>query len=282
MKTPPILIITHPGPAHRDDFLACCLILALAVGRHIIIERRDPTPEEMENPNIWVVDTGGVYDPQKLCFDHHQMARGTRECALSLVAKTVGVEEALRHFPWYEATITLDCTGPYNLAKELGLPGGKLPPELYSPVEDTLLDLFAEDSPVDEDLTKVMTRIGDGIWRKALKIEQGICEIRGNSHSRTIQGLEVFFHYKEDPIGCREFLKEAGLSPAVIASPDQRGPGWGLYRHEDHPKIDFSLCASDPRVRFPHPNGFCLKTHERISEDEVIELVALAIKKDES
>ena len=48
--------ITHSGKAHRDEFLA----LSLLVARGLIykIERREPAADELNNPQVWVIDTG--------------------------------------------------------------------------------------------------------------------------------------------------------------------------------------------------------------------------------
>ena len=55
------LIVTHPGGAHKDDFLACSLLAHL---HGVPIERRDPTDEDLAKPSICVVDVGGVHDPE--------------------------------------------------------------------------------------------------------------------------------------------------------------------------------------------------------------------------
>ena len=48
-------IITHPGGAHKDDFLACAVLLSKFP---VSIFRRDPTEEELADPEIAVVDIG--------------------------------------------------------------------------------------------------------------------------------------------------------------------------------------------------------------------------------
>ena len=61
-------IVTHPGGAHKDDFLACSLLVA----RHgVPIFRRDPSEEELADPTIAVVDVGHFHEPEKNNFDHH-------------------------------------------------------------------------------------------------------------------------------------------------------------------------------------------------------------------
>jgi 2,4-dienoyl-CoA reductase-like NADH-dependent reductase (Old Yellow Enzyme family) len=51
-------ILTHPGGAHKDEFLACCLLLA---ENEVPIVRREPTPEDLADPATAVVDVGALY-----------------------------------------------------------------------------------------------------------------------------------------------------------------------------------------------------------------------------
>ncbi|MBD36927.1 MAG: hypothetical protein CMI28_02470 [Opitutae bacterium] len=61
-------IITHPGGAHKDDFLACSVLLS---NHPASIFRRDPTEQELEDPEVAVVDIGHQHDPELNNFDHH-------------------------------------------------------------------------------------------------------------------------------------------------------------------------------------------------------------------
>jgi len=61
-------IVTHNGPFHADDALACA-ILRMAGFAGPVIRTRDP--KLIEGGGV-VVDVGGVYDPTTLRFDHHQ------------------------------------------------------------------------------------------------------------------------------------------------------------------------------------------------------------------
>ena len=58
-----ITIITHPGSAHFDDFMALSLIVASQPESEFIIERREPTQAELDDASIWVVDVGGRHEP---------------------------------------------------------------------------------------------------------------------------------------------------------------------------------------------------------------------------
>ena len=54
------LILTHPGGAHKDDYLACSLLVA----QHgAPIERREPEQGDLDNPAVLVVDVGGEHEP---------------------------------------------------------------------------------------------------------------------------------------------------------------------------------------------------------------------------
>jgi uncharacterized UPF0160 family protein len=61
-------ILAHPGGAHKDD------LLAARSGAPIV--RRVPTPEELDDPGVAVVDIGGVHDPARSNSDHHHGTLG--------------------------------------------------------------------------------------------------------------------------------------------------------------------------------------------------------------
>jgi len=98
--TPFRLIITHAGRAHRDDLYACGLLLALHP--QAILERRVPTPEELDDSAVAVVDVGARHEPERLNLDHHQFpAAADPACALTLALRWMGVEGTARVlWPW--------------------------------------------------------------------------------------------------------------------------------------------------------------------------------------
>lgn len=63
-------IVTHPGVSHADDVFAVAWMRNL--GCELEVERRVPTPEELDDPEVMVLDIGGSYDYAKMNFDHHQ------------------------------------------------------------------------------------------------------------------------------------------------------------------------------------------------------------------
>ena len=85
----PKLIVTHPGSAHKDDFLACCILAHL---HSVPIERRDPTEDDLADGEVAVVDVGGSHEPANNNFDHHQFPKDHPPlCALSLVLQHIGL-----------------------------------------------------------------------------------------------------------------------------------------------------------------------------------------------
>ena len=82
-------IVTHPGGAHKDDLLAVCVLIAESSAS---VERRDPTEEDLRDPQTAVVDVGGQHDPARLNFDHHHFPREhPPTCALRLVLEHLGL-----------------------------------------------------------------------------------------------------------------------------------------------------------------------------------------------
>jgi uncharacterized UPF0160 family protein len=63
---------THDGSFHADEVSACALLLAFdLVDRDKIVRTRDP---EVLAECEYVCDVGGIYDPSKKRFDHHQLS----------------------------------------------------------------------------------------------------------------------------------------------------------------------------------------------------------------
>ncbi|MEE2734480.1 MAG: MYG1 family protein, partial [Verrucomicrobiota bacterium] len=104
------LILTHPGGAHKDDYLACSLLVA----QHgAPIERREPEQGDLDNSAVLVVDVGGEHEPERGNFDHHQFPRDHDPiCALSLVLQDLGLYEDAKMFcDWLEPAEWFDTRG---------------------------------------------------------------------------------------------------------------------------------------------------------------------------
>src|SRR5687768_10160191 len=111
-------ILTHPGGAHKDEVLACSVLLAQ---QPVPVVRREPGPADLADLTICVVDVGHVHDPTLNNFDHHQFPKDhPPTCSLSLVLQHLGLYEEAREFcEWLEPAEWFDCRGPFTTASWL-------------------------------------------------------------------------------------------------------------------------------------------------------------------
>lgn len=272
-------IVTHKGAAHRDDFLSTCI--ALAHYGLMPVYRRDVTKEELEDPEVLVLDTGEKYEPEKLNFDHHQFPRGAApECALSLFVRFLGLEEAFKLKSWYQTTITMDSKGPFAVAKDLGM--DKLPMELLSPVEGAILGLFGKAEALSERDCEAMQVIGKQLVENAREDLATYARIKDLVRLEEVNGLKAFVCSEEisQPLATSmnryRDLEHPDVSLSVTKS-DRSGESWALYRYDDHPAVDFSQLKGNENVLFSHPGGFIAKLKAGVSEEAAIELAKLAV-----
>ena len=175
-------IVTHPGGAHKDDFLACAVLLSKFP---VSIFRRDPTEDELADPQVAVVDVGHRHEPDLNNFDHHQFPREMEPtCSLSLVLQKMGIYEDTKEFcSWLETAEWFDCRGPNDTAEWLGVDRESMA-KLNSPLDVTLMQAFAKQSehhsgePVWEvmkmigsDLVSHVTNLAPG-WIKSAKLSK--------------------------------------------------------------------------------------------------------------
>jgi len=113
-----VLIITHPGSAHLDDFLSCCLVVNKS-GNVKQIKRKEPNEAEIKDPAIWKLDVGEKYDPVIKCFDHHQDAVYD-DCTLSLLLKNWGYWRIANEvYNWLKIVVINDTIGPTEVTRQL-------------------------------------------------------------------------------------------------------------------------------------------------------------------
>ncbi len=100
-------IVTHGGGSHMDDLISVCIVLAMDDDIKYV-ERRPVEPEEIADPAVWVLDQGGVYDPENRNFDHHHFPAGTRKCTSSLIADHFGLKNDLDEMVWFQVLVLDD------------------------------------------------------------------------------------------------------------------------------------------------------------------------------
>lgn len=275
--TPFTTILTHPGSAHKDEFLACCVLLAVTP---VAIVRREPTDADLADTALAVVDVGDRHEPALNNFDHHQLPDDAAPtCALSLVLQHLGLYADARAFcDWLEPAEWFDCRGPNVTARWLGVERDIIN-KLHSPIDGTLLRRFAaagRHSP-GEALWEVMRLVGADLLDYVRTLRARLTFIGMHAELWTLDALDaapdgrtpaVVFLPRTDPLpeepsaGLDRYVQEQGLAERVIAvvAPDRRGGGYGLSRHRDHPRLDFTRIAQEPDVHFAHLRGFVAKT----------------------
>ena len=260
-------IITHPGSAHFDDVTAVSLILAVHEETDFHIERREPKPEELEDPDIWVIDIGNRHEPEKRNFDHHQ----SLDCPASfvLIATYLGLTERLSIMPWWDFKDEVDRFGSRNTSTKFNA-GDDLVNR--NPVEDWLAEYFATD--VDK-AAPLLKNFGNYLIDEAEKLKRQI-EILHNSTRLTIAGVPAVVSETRETIGLEEFRRLENNPPDIVISMDRRDDGWRIFRYEGTP-VDLTLISDDMRVSFAHKSGFLAKTKDRLSLDELNDLISKAV-----
>lgn len=281
-------ILVHPGRAHRDDFLSCCIALSTIEG-HPTIERREPTEDELNDDKVLILDVGMRHEPNKRNYDHHQFGRDRQpECALTLLIDGMGLTDTFSYQGWYRATAEIDVLGPKLTAKRMHLK--EFPYRLSSPIEHSLLRIFGELEviPPYSILYQIMRSIGYDVVTQAQKYEQRIKSLlaelakQDNSLLSIIDvgaGLRGFMLLDKEADGLGYIRDNFHPGVSFLVAHNDRGKGWTLYRYNDDPRIDFSQIKDDERIQFAHASGFIAKTKEMIPRREIISLINLARRK---
>jgi hypothetical protein len=266
------LILTHPGGSHKDEFLACCVLLA---DNAVPIVRREPGASDLADPSIAVVDVGARHEPELGNFDHHQFPKDHPPlCSLSLVLQHLGLyEDALAFCDWLEPAEWLDTRGPQETSHWLGIDRDTLA-KLNSPIDVTLLRRFATVSQLEpgEPLWEVMRWIGADLIDYLRTLRQRLDFIAQVGEFWEIHAAEdsfrVLYVPRTDPLpdepsaGLGRFIASHpdGAQVVGMVYPDRRGNGYGMSRHNDHPRLDFTRIENHDDVHFAHARGFVAKT----------------------
>ncbi len=270
--TPFSTILTHPGSAHKDEFLACSVLLAV---HPVAILRREPTAEDLADLSVAVVDVGHVHEPALNNFDHHQLPKDhAPTCALSLVLRHLGLYEDARQFcDWLEPAEWFDCRGPSDTARWLGVDRAVVG-KLHSPIDGALLRRFAQASRLSagDPVWEMMRMIGDDILGYVRSLRDRLDFIARHAELWTLDdvvgGPEILFLPRTEPLpddpsaALERYVETRGWGNRVIAlvSPDRRSDGFGLSRHRDNARVDFTRVAGEGDVHFAHARGFVAKT----------------------
>ena len=271
-------IVAHPGSAHKDDFLSVSVLLATLKQAEVF--RREPTEEDLNDPDTYVVDVGLELSSERHNFDHHQDR--SLPCAFHLVMQHLGHHEAaMLMFAWYPHMSMMDVRGPYRTAEHLGVDSSVLFAS-SSPIDGYIISTFAslESLNAQNPLYDLMKSLGENmialIGRKMerlerLKSETKVIEIK---HLKAVASdidnspklaMELYLRFLDDE------------NIVMSITPSNRGEGWELLRLGDNTIVDFRVIENNQEIRFVHGSGFLAKTHTRLPMEEVVELACMAI-----
>lgn len=76
-------IITHDGIFHADEIFAIALLHEV-LGNCPVERTRNISAVDYTDVDVWIVDVGGIYDPQRNLFDHHHDKNLHASCTLVL------------------------------------------------------------------------------------------------------------------------------------------------------------------------------------------------------
>ena len=271
-------IVTHPGSAHKDDFLATCVLLATLDNAEVF--RREATSADLEDLNTYVVDVGLECAPERHNFDHHH--NHSLPCAFHLVMQHLGHHEAATMmFEWYPHMSMMDVRGPYRTAEHLGVHSSVLF-ATSSPIDGYIISTFGNTASLTSKdlLFKFMKSLGKDmialISRKMDRLE------RLKTEARVVQVKHlkaVISDISKSPkLAMELYLRFLDDDQVVMSiTPSNRGEGWELLRLGDNTIVDFRAITERPEILFVHNNGFLAKTETRLPVDEVVALASLAI-----
>ncbi len=272
-------IVTHCGKAHKDEFIAIAIIMAMNPNEECIIYRREPSINELIGEDVFVVDIGEVYLPKAKNFDHHQY-RGGDASFVQILKYYDLYEDAKEIFKWIDVSSMNDTEGPYKVASTF-----KISVDDYfsmsSPIEFVVLNHFSKMEVIKKGdlIYNLMEEFGKTTVSSIQAIKKRIDFIRSTMSFIDIDGYKILIHnIKNNPtLGLHNLYKKLN-NPKIIAAviPDDRGSGGnGILRFDNNDKIDLSLLENHELISFAHKNGFVAKSKKPLSTGEIIQLIKI-------
>ncbi len=267
-------IIVHPGAAHFDDVLAAALILANHENEEFLIQRRQPDQAELDDPETYIIDIGGEYNPQKLNFDHHHDS--SLPAAFVIAARHFGLEDLLKNEPWWEFKSDRDTMGPSRAAKKYEI---KRLSHTSAPIEDFFIQKFSAcvEIPSQDPIYQLLKEFGQSLVNKVKFIKEQTAYFKTCPLVKIKDKLAIISESKEK-FGVQEFRKTMSVPADLLIYHDDRETAWAVFRFNDYDESIKLLNVKDyPQIRFVHANGFLAKTKERIPLEELYKILENAV-----
>ena len=225
-------IIAHPGSAHKDDFLSVSVLLATLDSAEVF--RREPTQEDLDDPNTYVVDVGLELSPDRHNFDHHQDR--SLPCAFHLVMQHLGHHEAaMLMFDWYPYMSMMDVRGPYRTAEHLGVDSSVLFAS-SSPIDGYILSTFAELTAlnIQSPLYDLMKALGKNMLALIVRKTERLERLKNEAKVPAVRSRALAVCRQSGLRRCRwSVVRRTGVSQCRgyagfhVAGSRSLGAGWG-------------------------------------------------------
>ena len=252
-------IITCPGTAKRDDLLSISFVLCKDANVKLI-ERREPTSFEIDDPNIWVLNVGKVYNPDVKAFNC------LNESTFSLLLKEYDLyDTANKALSWLKTTVSIGSHGFEAICKAHNIEDEKR--YLFqSPTEDPFIDELSQKSTINPEdwLFLILKKIGLSILYKIDEYTRLTQLIEKKCVAKRIKGVpvikflegessktlsSVIYNYKIRKFG----HIRGGLS---IIRDNRNENCIRLYRFNNDKRIDFKRLNGNYPIRFLHEKEF--------------------------
>jgi hypothetical protein len=267
-----IKIITHPGTAHFDEFMAISLILASNPNDEFEIERRIPTEAELSDRTIWVIDVGGKYESHNLNFDHHQDS--SLGCSYFLIAEFLGIDKkAAEIFSWWAFKNHLDLNGIESTAEHFGIDKYAIK-NTVSPIEELIIIHFASQP---NNLKSFMKLLGENIL-KSLKEKDLQFAFFDNCFIEKFNDKNSYIFIENHSNRFIQLWLEKHSDIIIIISDNDRTNGYSMSRVGNNCGVDFRKIEHlTSEIAFVHNSGFLAVTHEKVPFERLKELINLSI-----
>ncbi len=236
--------LTHSGPFHADDIVAHVIWEYVTRNYHGGFERTlDPAriAQAQADPHFLVADIGGIHDPARLCFDHHQDADLPSACVL------VG-DRLFAYSPWYDI-FRRDFLMPISDVDTGKKPNGGEPACLNRLVKNFYYSdsnyedrdfgyRYAEAMNVVRPIVHAAIRAAQAAWHDAQQLEKA--ERFASGH--------VIFHPGPPLQGWREDPKAM-----LLVCEGSRG-GWQVISRDTNQIV----LRENPMATFRHASGFMI------------------------
>lgn len=198
-------IVIHGGQFHADDVL-CVALVKNFINPLVEIQRVFKVTEDMVSSETIVCDIGGVLDPEKLMFDHHQLDGQTSE------ETAVCAAELLWNFISKELKLSSEFRGISELCREISLHDCGIKFSELSKVVKDFNPLWNEKDTANETFRVAVSFMSRIIERK---IDEQLSKDKARDlfeQAPVINGVKVFDTF----IPWQDYAMEQGINYAIF------------------------------------------------------------------